>query len=263
MYQLMFGAGPAVLSRSLTLGLEHLLLALRAMPETAISWPSINGQRRSSDAIDARYGPPPAIFRGARNLLRVFGFLDGLRLQVQQPSDVELQELWYNGYVKVTNCENFFVWAPSGKCISAVVNYPGTVNDYRASQLVFHDLRDGRKTLPGNVLVGDIAFASAATNSIVATERYNPPGVDYSPWQSSYEKWRLVIRKGAEWGMRTLQALWPRITVPMSPDIEWNTKLLETVVRLTNLIASRMDSHCQLKSVYYDPMMRAPWQVNH
>ena len=63
--------------------------------------------------------------------------------------------------------------------------------------------------------------------------------------------------------MRTMQALWPRITVPMSPNQDANAKMIITALRLTNLIADRMDSHSQLKSVCFDPMMRAPWVVNH
>ena len=92
MFQMMFGAGPSIVSRTLLAGLKYLLLALETLPETDVSWPSINGQRRFSDAIDARYGPPPAVFRGIINALRLFAFLDRLRLQSQNPSDVEDQE---------------------------------------------------------------------------------------------------------------------------------------------------------------------------
>ena len=258
-FQMSVGAGPAVLSRSLDIGLALLMGALAHAPEAKILWPTKNQQRRFADIIEARYGPPPAVFR---NNTRIFGLIDGTHLLLQNFSDVEKQQFWYSGYVTKESMNNVLVWTPDGKCIAAVVGVQGNMHDSRASQVIYADLHNKDWTTPGNVLCGDSGFASSYSKAIVATESYQPPGVVVSAAdRAALETWRLKIRKGAEFGINTWKRMCPRITVPMSTDISWNIKVLGASIRLTNLAAARMNNHNQLKAMYFDQMMRAPFQI--
>ena len=136
------------------------------------------------------------------------------------------------------------------------------MNDNEAAHGIFRRLHDRSMTPVGNVLFGDEAFASSYTNTVVATEHYNPAGIVLTQAErSDFEKWRLVVRKGAEWGMRTLQGLYKRLTVPLSPDKKWNSELIEITIRLVNVTAVRMRHHNQLHSVFNDALASASWDV--
>ena len=75
--------------------------------------------------------------------------------------------------------------------------------------------------------------------------------------RKAWKRYVLHIRKSVEWGMRTLQAMWPRLTIPLSTDAEDRAKLFETTFRLHNLLQREMVHNNQIKTVFQDAFMRA------
>jgi len=66
----------------------------------------------------------------------------------------------------------------------------------------------------------------------------------------------LHIRKAVEWGMHTLQAMWPRLTVPLTTDEEDRALLFETTFLLHNLLQREMVHNNQIKTVFQDAFLR-------
>ena len=247
--QIVFGAGPAVISRALRAGMRQLLIALRAMPETDIRWPTNRQQRRFAAAILKKYGNAPV------HNVNPWGFVDGLRIRINSCDDVFMQERYYNGKDKMCNINNILVFTPDGRCVWASLCHQGNQGDYRCSLQLFLQMRDPAFNPPGFGLMADAAFASVGTNTFMYTESFRDGSPErLSPQEKlSWLKWWGPPRKSAEFGMRIVTSLWRRllINLPTMPaNHVFNMELLEIALRMNNLIASRMDHHNQLKTMY-------------
>ena len=73
-----------------------------------------------SDMIEGTHGPNPY------PSCRCWGFIDGLRLTIFNPDDIDVQNFFYNGWVKVTGVVNIFIYTPDGKICAASMNNPGS-----------------------------------------------------------------------------------------------------------------------------------------
>ncbi len=114
-------------------------------------------------------------------------------------------------------------------------------------------------TQPGYSVLGDDAFANAATNDIYATKAYEPahlPGAFVNEHRAMFHKQQLAKRNGVEWGMRTLQALWPRIKMPLPYVTEKRELILRAAIFLNNFVAAHVENHNQLKTVYQEALLR-------
>jgi hypothetical protein len=120
-------------------------------------------------------------------------------------------------------------------------------------------LRNVEWTQPGYSVLGDDAFANVATNDIYATKAYEPanlPAVFVNENRAKFHKQQLAKRNGVEWGMRTLQALWPRIKMPLPYDTGKRELILRAAIFLNNFVAMHVENHNQLKTVYQEALLR-------
>jgi len=88
----MFGIPMASLSRVIKQAEDALLLALKSEPDAQIRWPSLDQQVSWAQRVQAKH--PLVTGR--------WGFIDGKNLRVQKPSDAELQNAMYNGWLHST-----------------------------------------------------------------------------------------------------------------------------------------------------------------
>lgn len=160
--ELIYGVGHAVLSRDLHDGFRELLIALEAMPETEPRVPNLRNMLRFAEAIEAEHGPCP--YPG----VRVWGFIDGLRLLCKEPDLADVQTLFYNGWMHTVGIVNSFLFTPDGKICASVMNIPGAQHDYAISNAIFQVISN--PPLAGGVVAGDSAFCSAATNTFIAAK---------------------------------------------------------------------------------------------
>lgn len=57
--------------------------------------------------------------------------------------------------------------------------------------------------------------------------------------------------------MRAIQAMWPRLKVPLPTDSDQRADLIETIVRLHNLTATYVPNHNQVQTCYLEAFLRA------
>ncbi|KAE9275252.1 hypothetical protein PF001_g26673 [Phytophthora fragariae] len=86
---MLFGAPPSTLSRTLARAEGALAQALSGYASARISWPSPARQAELAKLVEAR---EPL-------LQHTFGFIDGKNFRVQQPSNADLQNAMYNGWL--------------------------------------------------------------------------------------------------------------------------------------------------------------------
>lgn len=255
--EMLFGIGHTLVSVAIwEEGFPLLLTAFDRMREAAIEWPSYAEQTSNADLVDATYGPCPITGYG-----RVFGFMDGLRLRCTSASNAGVQNLFYSGYERHTNVVNNIVFDPKGRIIDAVINNPGSFNDYTLAESVYTKLMDHRWTRPGYVIAADNGYISNVTKPILAHLDYQPLGVFVTQDQRRlYTSWQLTVRKAAEWGMHILQSLFPRLTVPMPGSLDKRKAIITLCLKLNNIISSCMEHRNQIKTVYMGAL-RHDWDA--
>jgi len=282
--ELVFGVGHAVLSRDLHEGLVELLHALKLMEETEPTIPNAANMARFADAIEAEHGPCP--YPG----VRVWSFLDGLRLLAKEPSDSDLQTLFYNGWTHTVGIVNSLLFTPDGKICMAVVNVPGSQHDYSISHSIFAALASPALAAGGFVSAADSAFCSAHTNTFIAAKEgafyvvlmlrlsqfcslskhhctppplsdFVPPPASVDPLNPGSQKrrfnvWIQAVRQSVEHGMRSFQSLYCRIKTALPADAASRQQILSICLRLHNLNAHFLANHNQVTTQYLDGMLR-------
>jgi hypothetical protein len=92
-----------------------------------------------------------------------FGYVDGKNLPVQEPTDVDLQNAMYNGWLHCVLVTGVLCFGCDGTLIWAKHNVVGSWNDGEVAGNLFNKLRDRSLTLEGYGLVSDSAFPAAKT----------------------------------------------------------------------------------------------------
>ena len=253
--ELIFGVGHTVVGRSIAAGIDKLSDALKRMPQAAIRFPNHSKQRLWARMVRDTYGPGPYPERC------FFGFVDGLRMTIMEPGDADEQQLFYNGWTRTVNIVNVLAFAPTGEIWFAIINLPGTYNDYTAASDLFERLHTDAR-LPGYAILGDSAFSSNETDRVVATENFDPELPEVTRQQrDAWPKYQKMVRKAVEWGMRTVQATWPRLKMPLSNSIERRDSVITCCLRLHNVIANSLDHHNEIKTVFMDFYLRGDGHV--
>ncbi|KUF99515.1 Crossover junction endonuclease [Phytophthora nicotianae] len=98
------------------------------------------------------------------------GFVDGKNYRVQEPSDVDLQNAHYNGWLHSVLITGTLCYGCDGTLIWAKLNCPGSWNDGEMSFALQEKLADVRITVPGTGVAADTAFpASKGTRGRIVT----------------------------------------------------------------------------------------------
>ncbi|KAJ8524315.1 hypothetical protein ON010_g16803 [Phytophthora cinnamomi] len=116
---MMFGAPPSTISRTLRHAEKALAGALDGYAPARISWPSPSRQAELAQLVEAR---EPL-------LKHTFGFIDGKNFKVQQPSNADLQNAMYNGWLHTVFVTGTICFAADGCIIWCKHNCPGSWND--------------------------------------------------------------------------------------------------------------------------------------
>ena len=125
-----------------------LLLTLKSIPEALIVWPSMDLQRFWA-ALVKRKEPL---------LKKKFGFIDGKNYRVQKPSDAELQNAQYNGWLHSTLVTGVMCFGADGTIIWGRHNFSGSWNDGEMSRKFFDKLLDETITLQDHGVISDTVF---------------------------------------------------------------------------------------------------------
>ncbi|KAE8261163.1 hypothetical protein A4X09_0g7703 [Tilletia walkeri] len=215
---LVFGLTPAAVSRSIWSGLSAMFDMMAADPDTwAIKWPTAAVMTDMAAAVRAR----EPLLKG------VFGFVDGLNLRIYQPSNIDEQNAYYNGWLADTYCSQI------------------------ASGL-YTLLSDPARTPPPFALLADSAFpyGKELTGRILSRPKDNVAAKEKDG--AVHLLWEAIIRQrqAAEWGMRALQGAFGRLDLRLPTHKAKRALLLSVVFSLHNFRARNVGLN-QIKEVYF------------
>ncbi|CAD6939796.1 unnamed protein product [Tilletia laevis] len=186
---------------------------MAADPDTwAIKWPTAAIMADMAAAVRAR----EPLLEG------VFGFVDGLNLRIYQPSNLDEQNAYYNGWLADTYCSQVLVFLANGEIAWASYNNPGSWHDAKIARALYALMSD-----PDNVVARE-------TDGAV------------------HLRWEAIIRQrqAAEWGMRALQGAFGRLDLRLPTHKRKRALLLTTIFSLHNFRTRKVGLN-QIKEVYF------------
>jgi hypothetical protein len=242
----LFGSPPATTSRTLRKAEEALEKTLAAMPDAAIRWPTAAEQLEWGALVQER---EPIISKK-------FGFIDGKNYRVQQPTDTDLQNALYNGWLHTVLITGTLAFGADGCVFWMKHNCPGSWNDAETSKGFRDKLLDPCVTLQDHGVLADSAFPVSGDmlGRIVTPlktgdlERAVAAGGRASQI-GTVNNAIVSIRQAAEWGMGAVEKCFRCLTVPMPYDPEVRRQRLSNVYRLYNYRVRRTNIS-QIRNVF-------------
>ncbi len=142
--------------------------------------------------------------------------MDGLKIYLQASGNAEIQEWFYNGWMHDHYVTSVFCFCHDGTIPIAFFNVPGSVHDSQVAEFgnIYKKLEDVYLSMGAKCCV-DSAFGNVTRDYLYKSCQ----GVLGSSAETHWE--RLLdlqkkreatsVRQTAEWGMRGLQAFFPRL----------------------------------------------------
>jgi hypothetical protein len=183
----------------------------------------------------------------------VIGFMDGVALKTECTSEWVTQNAFYSGYKCDTTVNNVFTYGLDGKVFIAAINFPGSWAD---GSLCARFLNLIRQRIGHYKICVDQGFpqSSDAWNILVgpmnerSARRLHPAMREYMLRVSSVY---TSLQQSSEWGMRALQASFPRCKKHLPGDFKQRRLVLESIILTHNFRTNIVGSN-QIKTVF-DP----------
>ena len=188
--------------------------------------------------------------------------MDGLKLWIQALAGNVKQLLFYNGWTHDHYCTNPFLFTPDGRIRGMCYKAPGCLHDSTLAiwSGLYEKLEDIHKTHDGANVVADSAFAKLPSGAIIKSHQ-NVMGRNGPKQKPSVNRAATLVRQLSEWGMRALQASFPRLKDCLSYEKAGKRKIiLKTIVLLYNFRAMMVVQN-QIASVFIPWLERAPNEV--
>jgi hypothetical protein len=200
--QLIFGLTAGHLSLWMRFGRRLFLRVLQEEQNGAVEMPDDNKIDSFVLSINEKY---PL-------LCNCWGAMDGLKLRVEKAGDCQIQNMFFNGWQHDHYISNLFLFSPDGKIRACYINAPGTLHDStmakRGSVYDKINLLFGER---GAKSVVDLAFSSEACQSMFKSWQLNIDNQGYVWQNSQVQRQATSVRQLSDWGMRGLQASFPRL----------------------------------------------------
>jgi DDE superfamily endonuclease len=225
----MFGISPATLSRTLVKAEIALLATLNSMREARIEWPSLDDQVRMALAVEAK----EPIVKGR------WGFIDGKNYRVQEPSNCDIQNGMYNGWLHSVFVTGTVCFSADGLIIWAKLNFFGSWNDSEMSREFREKLADDIKNVPGHGVLSDSAFPVSSDMFGRIMTPLKDGDVEKAHPNARPALIRLAcaitsMRQSAEWGMGAVSKVYRNLNGKLSFDKERRGRLLRVLHKLHN-----------------------------
>lgn len=171
---------------------------------------------------------------------RVAFSIDGVKLYIEQAGSEQIQNMFYNGWTHDHYVGNVFVFGPDGCIVAMVLNAPGAMHDsgiatygnlYEKMEYMFDTF--GVKSCV------DSAFMAVKKAHMIQSGQQIPLVVDGDHHKVRLNREATQFRQSAEWGMRTLQALFPRLKDRIIyEEVGERLVILKVMTQLFNLRAN-------------------------
>lgn len=223
-----FGATPAIVSRTLSTVLPILLIVLKNLHCARIEWPTSDEIANWSQMINVR----------EPRLNGCFGFVDGVWFPIFAPANPLEQNAYYNGWKSCHNVSNVLVFGADGTIIWSACNFPGSWHDSTVAQPLYPLLLDNSATPSPFFIVGDTAFKMQGeiSNKLQTPLKKDDLSADSQIRAIQMDSHRAVtsVRQAAEWGMRSIQGAFARLSLRLTSDSKSRRIILEIIFRLFN-----------------------------
>ena len=208
-----------------------LLYALQErVPASAIKKPTPEEVEIYATAISALY---PVLEHE-----NVWGSADGIKLSIQGSSDYLKQNRNYNGWYHGHYINSVFVFAADGKIRICSLNSPGSWHDSTISDYGVYDALEEVFQQSNGKIVVDSAFKLENRRWLLKSSQHDPIG---TPEQVSINRAATSVRQLSEWGMRMIQAQFPRLKDPMHYEESGERRvILSLMTRLYNYNVSKV-----------------------
>lgn len=214
--QVSFGLTRSCVNRYINNGIEILLSLLLVHPSSRVKWPTVEKMEECSQLI---YKKKPEI-----GDTKIFGFVDGFRLEIKNFNDSILQESFYQFHAAKACVANIVVFTPDGCCCYYCINLPGSWHDSKCSLGLYEKLKDEKKTPSPYKLVADSGFRSLG-GKIIITKKIK---------RTEEEQAVCSIRQSIEQSINTIVSNWPRLRLVLGTNTKKNKNLIELAILLSN-----------------------------
>ena len=192
-----FGQTSTPMYKWLKFARKCLLHALSRDPASQVNLPSLSKIRFYQEVIGLKYPLCSDVWAAA----------DGLKLLIQKAEDDLKQSYHYNGWKSGHYINCVFVFCPDGKIAICVLNAPGTYHDSTMADYGIYEGMEKIYELCGGKVVVDSAFKIADAEYLVKSCQCDPFDID----ALRLNRQATSIRQLSEWGMRMVQASFPRL----------------------------------------------------
>ncbi|KAF0702602.1 hypothetical protein AaE_015827 [Aphanomyces astaci] len=221
--QELFSLTPSTFARVLGRAEDALWRTLKSIPDASIRWPSKLKQAYWASKLNAR----EPLVHG------VFAFVDGRNLRVQEPSNADLQNAHYNGWLHCVIVTGVLCYGLDGTLIWGRHNCPGSWNDGEMSRRLQDILSDDSKVGPGMFIASDSAF---------------PVGGRCAALQTMSDC-ITPLRQAAELGMGSATKVYRQLLLPLPYNPTLRGMRLDNIFRLYNYRVRRCGIS-QIKNVF-------------
>jgi hypothetical protein len=243
---LLFGVPTSTQSRILRKAEDALLKCLPHMHDARIAWPDIGQQREWATLISAK---EPLV-------QNKFGFVDGKNLRVQEPTQAERQNAYYNGWLHCVFVTGVLCFGADGTIIWARHNCPGSWNDGDTSGPLQERLLNLQYCPDQRMgIISDSAFPVSGPmlgRIVTPLKEGDLSRLHPSVWATATALSNAVtsVRQAAEWGMGAMEKPFARLTMPLPYNPQLRTIRLSNIFRLFNLRVRRTGIS-QILNVFY------------
>jgi hypothetical protein len=224
-----FGIPPRTVGVYLAKAEAALEKALAQLELAGVRWPTSEEQIAWGKLVEAK----ESTVKGR------WGFIDGKNYRVQEPTDSDLQNAMYNGWLHAVLITGTFCFGADGCVVWGKTNYVGSWNDGETSRAFQRKLLRADKNVPGHGVLSDSAFPVADE---LRGKIMTPPkegDIEKAPVDVRARLQRLFngitsMRQAAEWGMGAVEKPFRRLLMPLPYNPHIRQRRLMNIYRLYN-----------------------------
>jgi hypothetical protein len=246
--QLIFGLTMSPLSKYLQFARRIVIKILKKEPLAKICLPSNNKIFEYQETIHSRH---PA-------LLDVWGTMDGLKVRIEASPDGIVQSRFYNGWKSDHYVTAVLCFAPDGTIPACFYNVPGCTHDSTVADWgrIYSKLsRIYDET--GAKFVIDSAFCTSRFPFLIkSSQDYLTADDNLLTYEEqitdlAIKREATSMRQSSEWGMRGVQASFPRLKDTLPYEEYGERKVIMTSLLLLFNLRARLVGFNQIRTVYY------------
>jgi hypothetical protein len=187
----------------------------------------------------------------------VWGAMDGLKIHIECSAQEDKQNMFYNGWQHDHYVTNIFCFAPDGKIRASFINAPGCLHDSMlATWANLYTKFDALYDQHGGRVVVDSAFSRYKGRALIKSYQSNYDLGGNRRQKHALNRQATSLRQMSEWGMRGLQASFPRLKDRLKWEETGERKIIiQMIVLLYNYRVHEVGQN-QIKSVFYPHLER-------